>query len=212
MTIHDISLTVTPEIVTWDGHERGFAMTWSERISPECDANVSYFTVGAHTGTHLDAPLHFVSDGGTLENLALSTLIGPAQVIEITGRPFIEAVDLECAGVASGTERLLLKTDNTRRGLLKTSEFHKDYVSVAPSGAEWLVDHGIKLIGIDYLSIGPYGRLNTKTHRILLRAGVIILETITLDVIEPGAYTLIALPPKFAAAEASPCRAVLMEG
>jgi arylformamidase len=211
MTIHDISLTVTPRIVTWDGVEPGCSLDWSARIGPDCDANVSLITVGAHTGTHVDAPLHFIYDGGTLENLCLETLIGPALVVEIFGRPMIEAANLEAVGIPPGTERLILKTDNTRRGLVHSGTFHKDYVSVAPSGASWLVEHGVKLIGIDYLSIGPYGPLNTRTHRTLLGASVVILETLVLDSIAPGAYTLIALPPKLAGAEAAPCRVVLVE-
>lgn len=213
MKIHDISLTTSPRTLTWEGKETGFSYRWTTRLG-EADApcNVSVMTAGVHTGTHLDAPLHFVPGGATIETLDVHTLVGPAQVVEIYGRDQITAADWEQSGITPGTERVLVKTDNTKFGRLKDGVFHKDYVAVAPSGAEWLVTHGIKLIGVDYLSVGPYGDVNTETHRILLGAGVVVVETLVLDDVDAGEYTLIALPPKFAGLEGSPCRCLLIEG
>ena len=108
--------------------------------------------------------------------------------------------------------RVLFKTDNTQRGLLHDSQFHRDYVGVAPDAARWLVARGVRLVGVDYLSVGPYGDANTETHQILLRAGVVIVEGLVLGDVPAGTYTLAALPPKIRGAEGSPCRAVLMEG
>lgn len=213
MIIHDISLPVTPQTVTWDGTEQGFSAQWTSRVGIKgASSSQSVLTTGAHTGTHVDSPLHFVPGGLTTDALDLNTLVGPAEVVEIYGRSPITAADLEHANIAPKAERVLLKTDNTRFLRLQGPKFHTDYTGLAPSGAEWLVHHGIRLVGVDYLSVGPYGPVNTETHRILLGAGVVVLESLVLDKIVPGEYLLLALPPKFAGLEASPCRCVLVEG
>lgn len=213
MIIHDISLTVTPQTITGAGLERRFAVRQASEIGPGgMGANVSVLTVGAHTGTHLETPLHFVPGGLTVEILDLSILVGPAEVVQIYGRSPITSAELEQANIPPQTERVLLKTDNTRFRRLSDGVFHQDYTGLAPSGAEWLVQHGVRLVGIDYLSIGPYGPVNTETHKILLGAGVVIVESLVLDKIVPGEYTLLALPPKFAGLEGSPCRCLLIEG
>ena len=213
MKIYDITLTTSPWTLTWEGTEQGLSVKWAETMGTVGAAcNLSVFTLGTHTGTHLDAPLHFVPGGATVEALDVNVLVGPAQVVEVYGRDRITAADLAQAGIAPGTERVLFKTDNTRLGRLHDGVFHPDYVGVAPSGAEWLVTHGVRLVGVDYLSVGPYGPVNVETHRILLGAGVVVVETLVLDEVNAGAYTLVALPPKFAGLEGSPCRCLLIEG
>ena len=211
MTIHDISITTSPRTVTWEGTEQGYSLAWNQRIGADSVCNVSVITDGAHTGTHLDAPLHFVAGGRAVEALDVRTLVGPAQVVEIYGRGVLTAVDMEAAGIVPATERLLFKTDNSRRRLLSDVAWHPEYVGIAPDAAAWLVTHGVKLVGVDYLSVGPYGADNVETHRTLLGAGVVILETLRLEEIRPGQYFLVALPPKFEGAEGSPCRVVLIE-
>ena len=212
MKIHDISLTTSPRTLTWEGKEAGFSLRWAERLGRRgAVCNVSVLTDGTHTGTHLDAPLHFVPGGASVEALDVNTLVGPARVVEVYGRDRITAADLERAGIGAGVERILFKTDNTRRGRLRDGVFHRDYVAVAPSGAQWLVTRGVRLVGVDYLSVGPYGDDNTETHRILLGAGVDVVETLVLDAVGAGDYTLVALPPKFAGLEGSPCRCLLIE-
>ena len=213
MKIYDITLTTSPRTLTWEGTEQGFSVKWTEKLGATGAAcNLSVFTLGTHTGTHLDAPLHFVPGGATVEALDVNVLVGPAQVVEVYGRDRITAADLAQAGIAPGTERVLFKTDNTRLGRLRDGVFHPDYVGIAPSGAEWLVTLGVRLVGVDYLSVGPYGPVNVETHRILLGAGVVVVETLVLDEVNAGAYTLVALPPKFAGLEGSPCRCLLIEG
>jgi len=213
MKIHDISLTTSPRTLTWEGTDQGFSVQWAAHLGePGAACNLSVFTAGTHTGTHLDAPLHFVPAGAAVEALDVNVLVGPAQVVEIYGRDQVTAADLERAGITPATERVLLKTDNTRLGRLRDGVFHPDYVGVAPSGAEWLVTRGVRLVGVDYLSVGPYGPLNVETHRILLGAGVVVVETLVLDEVDAGAFTLLALPPKFAGLEGSPCRCLLIEG
>ena len=213
MKIHDITLTTSPQTLTWEGTEPGFSVQWTEKLGQGgAVCNLSVFTDGTHTGTHLDAPLHFVPGGATVEALDVNILVGPTLVVEVYGRDRITAADLAQAGIVPGTERVLFKTDNTRLGRLRDGIFHKDYVGIAPGGAEWLVTHGVRLVGVDYLSVGPYGASNVKTHRILLGAGVVVVETLVLDEVNAGAYTLVALPPKFAGLEGSPCRCLLIEG
>ncbi len=199
--------------MTWENTEQGFSKRWAAQLGqPGAVCNLSVLTDGTHTGTHLDAPLHFVAKGKSVEALDVNILVGPAQVVEIFGRDQVTSADLEGAGITPGTERILLKTDNTRLKRKEDAVFHKDYVGLAPSGANWLVNHGVRLIGIDYLSIGPYGPVNLETHTIVLGAGMVVVETLVLDDIAPGRYTLVALPPKFQGLEGSPCRALLLEG
>ena len=213
MKIHDISLMVTERTVTWDNKDQGFSKVWAAELGTSgAICNVSVLTTGSHTGTHLDAPLHFIPGGKSVDVLDLNILVGPAQVVEIFGRDQVTSADLQGAGILPGTERVLLKTDNTRLGRKGSPHFDEGYVGLAPSGAQWLVSHGVRLVGIDYLSIGPYGPVNTETHRIVLGAGMVVVETLVLDDIAPGKYTLIALPPNFQGLEGSPCRALLIEG
>lgn len=213
MKIHDITLTTSPRTLTWEGTEQGFSMQWATRLGePGEVCNLSAFTNGTHTGTHLDAPLHFVPGGASVESLDVNILVGPAQVVEVYGRDQITAADMARAGIASNTTRILFKTDNTRLGRLHDGIFHPDYVGIAPSGAQWLATRGVRLVGVDYLSVGPYGPANGETHRILLGAGVVVVETLVLDGVDAGGYTLLALPPKFAGLEGSPCRCLLIEG
>jgi arylformamidase len=212
MIIHDISVVTSPTFVTWDGTEQGYSLKRTAEVGPNSVCTLSVITEGAHTGTHLDAPLHFIVDGKTVDSLDVNVLVGPAQVVEVYDRAAITADDLEKAAIGSGTERLIFKTDNTKRKLLDDPQFHPEYVGIAPSAAQWLVDNGIRLVGVDYLSVGPYGEPNVETHRILLGASVVVVETLQLENVEPGHYFLVALPPKFHDVEGSPCRALLLEG
>jgi arylformamidase len=209
MTIHDLSLTVTPEMVTWENAEPALSLRWDTLIGTDSAANVSSLQGGSHSGTHLDAPLHFVAGGGCVPDLDLQTLIGPATVVEVFGSAQITAADLNAAVIPEGAERLLFKTDNTRRDLLHDPTFHPEYVGIAPDGARWLVARGVKLVGVDYLSVGPYGPLNVETHQTLLAADVVVVEGLVLTEVPPGTYMFAALPPKVEGAEGSPCRAVL---
>lgn len=209
MIIHDISMTVTPGMVTWENSEAALSLAWASQIGADSVCNVSTLSGGSHTGTHLDAPLHFVEGGGEVSALDIHTLVGPAHVTEIFGSSQITEDDFKAAAIPAGTERLLLKTDNTRRGLLHNPQFHRDYVGIAPSGARWLTAQGVRLVGVDYLSVGPYGDDNAITHQILLGAGLVVVEGLMLADVPAGSYMLAALPPKVHGAEGSPCRAVL---
>jgi len=166
-------------------------------------ANVSRLDLGVHTGTHVDAPLHFIEGGTAADELPLEPLIGPAFVAD--GRSIdgpIGAEALEACDIPPGAPRVLLKTRNGR--LWESDVFDRDFVRLDGSGARWLVDNDIRLIGIDYLSIG-----DQDAHRILLEAGIAAVEGLDLRVVDPGWYELICLPLKVAGADGAPARAVL---
>lgn len=212
MKIYDISTTIFPGMVTWENAEPPLCLAWAAQIGENSPCNVSTLTGGMHTGTHLDAPLHFVEGGATVESLKLTSLLGDAQLVEIYDSPAISGYNLQNAGVNKDTKRLLLKTDNTRKRLLDNPVFAKDYVGIDSSGARWLVEQGIELVGMDYLSVGPYGKRNVETHKILLQAGIVVVEGLSLVDVSAGTYMMAALPLKIAGAEGSPCRVVLWEG
>lgn len=211
MKIIDISVTTTPKTVTWENTERGFQAEWQSHIDEKSVAAVSVQSFGSHTGTHLDAPKHFIEGGISVDQLDIESLVGPAVVVKIEGDS-VTAAELDSLDIPSGTLRLILKTKNTDRKLLESTTFHRDYVGVSPDAAHWMVDRGVRLVGIDYLSIGAYGGANVETHRTLLGAGIVAVEGLRLRDVEPGAYFLAALPPKMSEVEGSPCRVILIEG
>lgn len=170
-------------------------------------ANITRLDIGAHTGTHLDAPVHFLPDGAGVDRLPLDVLIGPAMVADLTGLSGdVDAAALARLDLPSGTERLLLKTPNSR--LWARDEFSWDFAGVADDAARELVSRGVRLVGIDYLSIGPSGD-PAPAHRTLLGAGVVVVEGLDLRAVEPGSYELVCLPLRIAGADGAPARALL---
>jgi len=208
--IHDISLMIGPNLPTWPS-DPSVVLERVSKIEEGANANVSKIDMGLHTGTHLDAPYHFLADGATLESIPLEALIGPAQVLEVPSTVNeITAGVLEALPLAGGVERVLLKTRNSNLWAQGVREFRTDFVGVTRDGAEYLVQHGIRLVAIDYLSIAPYKR-SRPTHEVLLRAGVVIVEGVDLSRVKPGIYHLICLPLKLQGVEGAPVRAVLIE-
>lgn len=204
----DITLDLSEDLPLWTG-SAGMQLEFLQKITDNNPANVSQLTIELHTGTHIDAPLHFVNNGKSVEKLELETLIGEAWVIYLPDLRQITAQDLENADIPTHTTRLLLKTDNSKLWQTKPYPvFQKDFVALTSDAAQWIVDKEIKLVGIDYLSIQRYSD-SPKTHQILLEAEVVILETIDLSNVNSGEYELICLPLKIKDAEASPVRAVL---
>lgn len=170
---------------------------------------VSWLEMGAHTGTHVDAPAHFVRGGKTVEQLNLGVLMGPARVVEMLGVDReITRRDLASASIPTGTERILFRTKNS--SLWSLRGFQKVYAGLAADGADWLVERGVRLVGIDYLSVEPFGSTDYAAHHILLDAGVVIVEGVNLDGVAEGVYELICLPLRIAGAEGAPARAVLI--
>jgi arylformamidase len=171
---------------------------------------VSRIAMGAHTGTHVDAPLHFLEDGSSVEALDLNRLIGPALVLHVPNADDLSAAVLENLAIPPHTKRVLFRTRNSDIWQQETTTFFEDFVAVTKDGAQWLVDHGVQVVGVDYLSVASFKDLTTP-HRILLRAGVIPVEGLDLSAISPGLYQLICLPLKMAGLEGAPARAILID-
>jgi len=169
--------------------------------------NVSVMSLGAHTGTHMDAPLHFFKNGKSLDKLPLEATIGPARVVEIKDREMVRPDELRAHNLRRG-ERILFKTRNSSR-CWKTDAFIEDFVYISREAAQYLVDRGIRTIGVDYLSVGGFHRDGLETHRILLGAEVWIIEGINLSKVKPGNYELVCLPLKVLGSDGAPARALL---
>ncbi len=208
----DVSLEVGPDLLVWPGNP-GVVITPTSRISRGDTSNVSEIRLGSHTGTHVDPPFHFLDDGTTAEDLPLDVMMGETTVADLRGASGPIGPD-ELAGLSlrEETTRLLLRTDNSALWAADPRAFPDEYVCLSPDGARWVVDNGIKLIGIDFLSIEIRGAPGHPTHRTLLEAGVVILEGLDLSDVDPGEYTLVCFPLKIAGGDGAPTRAVLLEG
>ncbi len=206
--IFDITVTITNDLPVWPGDPK-VTLRRISKIEEGESANVSSVSMSVHSGTHMDAPYHFVAGGKTIDALPLETLIGPAQVVLLPDEVDVitRQVILGC-GIKGGIERVLFKTRNSH--FWPGKEFRTDFVGVDEGGAEALVELRLHLVGIDYLSIAPY-HASGPTHKILLRSEIAILEGCDLARVKPGLYTLIALPTKFGGADGAPVRAVLVE-
>ena len=169
--------------------------------------NVSTLSMGSHTGTHMDAPLHFINHGESLDHMPLEAPIGPARVIEIRDREAIKPDELRPHQIRRG-ERVLFKTRNSAKSW-KTDEFDQNFVYINKEAAQYLADRRIQTVGVDYLSVGGYKRDGVETHRALLGAGIWIIEGLNLAKIKPGKYELVCLPLKVFNSDGAPARAVL---
>ncbi|MGD0555471.1 MAG: cyclase family protein [Streptosporangiaceae bacterium] len=207
MKIIDISLPVETDMLHWG---RKPEVTIVESIAGGEASNVTRWLLGAHTGTHVDAPLHFRDGAMPLDQVPLEILVGPARVVDLTHvRGSVTAADLAAAGL-TGCERVLLKTSNSE-GPLKRKEKAEAWVGVTPDAAQWLVDNGVRLIAVDYLTAESYQHTHDwGAHQVLLGADVIILENVVLDHVEPGDYELYCLPIKLVGAEAAFARSILV--
>jgi arylformamidase len=170
---------------------------------------LSAFSLGAHSGTHVDAPMHFIRDGAPIDHVPLDALVGPARVIDVPDS--VEAIDAAELNRHrwKGAERVLFRTRSARRGWMSSPTFHHDFAYVAPDAAQLLADAGVKLVGIDYISAEQYGAKTPRTHQILLGRGIPILEGLLLDSVGAGDYDLVVLPLKVAGHEAAPARAMV---
>jgi arylformamidase len=170
---------------------------------------LSSYSLGAHAGTHIDAPMHFVRDGASIDHVPLDALIGPARVIDIPDNvQAIDAAELN-RHQWKGAERVLFRTRSALHGWMTSPVFHHDFAYVAPDAAQLLADAGVRLVGVDYLSAEQFGAPAPMTHRILLGKGIPIVEGLALDSVPAGDYDLIVLPIKVGGHEGAPARAVL---
>lgn len=208
MRIYDISVGISPELPVWPG-DPPVRLERVQSMEKGAEANVSQFASGVHMGTHIDAPLHFVKGGRSVEKISLKRLIGRAYVVHLGKASVIDARTLNSAGIPPRTKRVLLRTQNSSFWSARDRRFRKDFVAVDASGAEWFVRKGVHLVGVDYLSVAPFDD-GTPTHRILLEAGVVVLEGLDLREVRQGRYTLYCLPLKLVGSEGAPARAILI--
>ena len=208
--ITDITLPIRTGQLSWPGDPQ-VAVTPFFRLADGDPANVSEVRLSSHTGTHVDPPAHFLEGAATVDQLSLDVLVGEATVVDLTGRPGpIGPEDLEGLDLPVGTERLLMKTDNSARWAERLDTFPDHYVALAPAGAGWMVERGVRLVGADFLSVEEPGAPGHPTHVTLLAAGVVILEGLDLSRVEAGTYLLACLPLLLAGCDGAPARAVLI--
>ncbi len=209
MAIYDVSVPLRPGMPTYGGTEPGPKLTFHSLISRGDSANVSALSLGSHTGTHVDAPSHFINGASAVEALTLDALIGRAYVIEHLRPDQISARDIEAAGLPPEARRLLVKTRNGR--FWEDDQFHGDFVGLAGDAGRWLTDRGFLLVGIDYLSIEQFRSPTHEVHFTLLEAGVVILEGLDLRAVPPGRYNMACAPLKVVGAEGAPARVFLWD-
>jgi arylformamidase len=210
MPIFDVTVPVSNELPTWPSDPAVEITDWRS-LSAGDVANVSMLNLGAHTGTHVDAPAHFIEGAAKVESLSLDALVGEADVIEVPEDATVIDEEFVRKHYAPGTERVIFKTRNSAFWNETDPQFHTDFTYLDLPAARWLVDQGIKLVGIDYLSIEKYASENHETHLALLSRGVVILEGLNLTGISPGKYELICLPLRLRSnkGDGAPARAVL---
>ena len=209
MKIYDISLPISSELITWPGDPRP-QLDKVLSISEGDACNVTKLEMGVHTGTHIDSPNHFIEGGITTDSMQLEVLMGKCLVIEITSKSNIQVSDL-CDFEIDKYERLLLKTKNSVHWENDSKKFDKNFIALSLEAAEYLVKSGIKLIGIDYLSIEAYGVSEHKVHHHLLNNQIAILEGLNLSKVDSGEYELICLPLKLVDCDGAPVRAILKD-
>jgi arylformamidase len=210
MKILDISLPVSPDLPVWPGDPQIIVEPYRAQSKGDL-SNDSRLACSVHSGTHLDAPSHFIENGATVEQLSLDILIGPAVVVELPMVDLITREVLENIALPADTDRLLFKTRNSSLWSDPHPKFKTDYVALSADAAGWIVHKAIRLVGIDYLSIQPFDDPRSATHAILLAAGVVIVEGLNLEAVKPGHYQIICLPVKLLGSDGAPVRAVLIE-
>jgi arylformamidase len=208
MKIYDITVPIRHGMPIYEGDPGVQIEPWSAFAKGD-SANVSMLNLGAHTGTHVDAPAHFIEGATTIDKLPLETLIGQARVVRVPD----EVIEIDPNFLAGcnldGVDRIIFHTRNST--FWNGEGFRKDFTHLSPEAAELLVDGGIKLVGTDYLSIEKFHSGQHRTHLTLLRNSVVIVEGLNLSDVQPGDYELICLPLKIAegAGDGAPARVVL---
>ena len=201
----DVSVLLTPGLATYPGNPE-FELQPVKRIAQGDSSNVSRLVMGTHTGTHVDAPRHFFDGGSGADTLPLDLLVGRTRVIDLPHRGGIGEDHLAAAGLREDL-RVLLRTPNS--ALWNSDGFHEDYTYLTEGGAQYVVDQGVKVIGVDYLSVEQFRKPAAPAHRALLGNNVLIIEGLNLSDAEPGVYEMYCLPLRIAGADGAPARVVL---
>ena len=202
----DITFPLNSSLPKWPG-SKGFEFVQIKSFESD-GVNHTEISLDNHYGTHVDAPLHFTKDGKSIESLDLDKLLGKAYIVEIYGVKSIGALELELANIPLEATKLLIKTDNEELWKSNRSDFEPDFTALSAEGAQWLINRGIELVGIDYLSIQRYLD-GPETHLLLLKNEVIIVECLKLEDVSTGWYDLICLPILIAGAEGASARVLV---
>lgn len=205
--LYDISIPVMNGGVVYPGNPE-IQIEPQQDMSRGESSNVSLLSIGSHTGTHVDAPLHMIPNGAGIDAVRLDALVGPALLIAFEDDVMAVTESSLRTHPVAGHERVLLKTRNSR--FIRERDFHRDYTYLAPDGAEYLVSLGVRLVGIDYLSIEQFHSGHHRTHKTLLSRGVAIVEGLDLSEPPPGTYELYCLPILLSGLDGAPARAVLV--
>ena len=207
--IYDVSVPIRNGMPVWPSDP---PLTLTTKGNPSRDKShtihVTTIDMGSHTGTHIDAPFHFIEGGRKLHEIPLEDLIGPVTVIQIAGVPSIQRKHLENLDW-SDVQRVLFKTDNSEHW--NDGNFYEDFVYIEPEAAECLVQQGVRLVGIDYLSIDKYKSEKHPTHFVLLPNNVIVIEGLNLSAVPPGLYQMVALPLNLQSGDGAPTRVILIK-
>lgn len=210
MQTYDVSLTISPRLPVWPG-DPSIIVERISKMEEGDDVNVTRLEIGAHVGTHVDAPFHFLGGGAmTVDEIPVHLLTGRAYLLHLPDEvSLITKEVLEAAEIPPRTRRLLFRTRNSYHWLNGEERFQEDFVAIDGEGAQYLVDRGVRLVGVDYLSVAPYTDPR-PTHETLLQAGVVVIEGMNLAGVPQGRYTLYCLPIKLAGADGAPARAILV--
>jgi len=207
--IYDVTVPISNTMPVWPG-DPSVQLTAKSHLSRDKTHTVHLTAIemGSHTGTHMDAPFHMIDGGRTLSDIPLDTLVGKARVMEIPaarslGRTELQAFDW------TGVERVLLKTENSSHW--NDGKFYEQFVYLEPDGAQFLVDRGVRLVGIDYLSIDKFHSESHPSHFVLLQKNIVIIEGLNLNAVPQGDYTIYALPLNLQDADGAPTRVVLIK-
>ena len=211
MALHDVSVSIHPQMVVWPGDPKPVVRLLSER-GQGAAATVRQISLSTHAGTHVDAPEHFISGARAVDQIALERMVGECQVLEVrTEQAAISPEDLQSAWppAAGSPSRVLLRTLNSRHRLLEDGAFHGDFQALSGAAAAWLADRGVITVGIDYYSIEPFRTPGHPAHMALLSRDILIIEGVNLADIFPGRYRLLCLPLRIAGSDGAPARVLL---
>ena len=202
----DVSVLIKDNMVHWP-NDPPIEIKRVSEIEKGNTYNLSSIKMGVHSGTHVDAPLHIIKNGKGISDIPFSIILGPARVIEIQDKEVIKVEELHAHAISRG-ERIIFKTTNSNH-CWETDTFIKNFVYIPLKTAQYLVECGVMMIGVDYLSIGGYKKDGKDVHNTLLGAGIWIIEGLNLSNISSGKYELICLPLKIDKADGSPARVIL---
>ncbi len=209
MKIYDITLPISESSVVWPG-DPAVQIRLLSSLEQGDHSTVSQLVMSAHTGTHVDAPKHFIAGAEGVDRLPLDVLIGPVWVADAGHASALTAAVIKGLNIPPGSERVLFKTRNSQRWADGERRFFKSYVALSADGAQYLLDAGVRLVGVDYLSVAPFED-TAAVHRLLLDAKVVALEGLDLSGVHQGEYRLVCLPLKIVGGDGAPVRAVLIE-